>query len=62
MIREHITYKIKADMNVEKGMYFYGIITYFDGEDIIFTKSEIFKEREDAWKWIAGTLKAWKTN
>ncbi len=55
--KEYIGYKVEAGGNLEIPIYYMGFITYFDGEQIVVTQSEKFKEREDAWKWIGSELK-----
>ena len=60
-MKKYIGYKVEAGMELGSPLYFMGFITYFDGEDIIVERSERFKEKEDAWKWIGKTLKKWES-
>jgi len=59
-MKKHIGYKVEAGGDLDIPIWFKGFIIYFDGENIIITSSGRFIEKNDAWKWIAGTLKEWE--
>lgn len=60
-MKKHIGYRIEATLDFSPNpMQFVGYITYFDGEQIVLTASDPFRERVDAWRWIGNTLKQWE--
>lgn len=55
-IEEHIEYKVEAGPDFCIPIWYMGFITWSDGEQIVGCKSDRFKEKTDAWRWIAERL------
>lgn len=59
-MKKHIGYKVEATLDFGTIIKFVGFITYFDGRNIIVTRSSVLQEETDAWKWIGDTLAEWE--